>query len=146
MFGNTLEILFLWMLRALVHMSTGLGRFGSTSDRHLLWLQHFLQYFYLLIKRWMTSWIQTKFLCRLFEMIYSRWHWLTKWEHHGGPFPLLWRFHSHSLSAIGGRVWYGMLTLKPTPNHWLMNGSVPWDSALAPLQLLAFLTANDALC
>ena len=40
---------------------------------------------------------------------------------------------SHSFSAIGGRIWCGMFTPKPTPNHWLTNGSVPWDSVLALL-------------
>ena len=64
----------LWMPRALVLMPTGLGGFGPTSHYHLLWLQHFLRYLRLLIKRWMTSWIQTGPLYRLFEMIYPRRH------------------------------------------------------------------------
>ena len=79
MFVNTLEIPFQWMSRALVVMPTGLGGFGPTSHRNLLQLQHFLLCLHLLIRRWMTSWIQTGLLCRLFEMIYPPWHWSTKW-------------------------------------------------------------------
>ena len=61
-------------------------------------------------------------------------------------FPTFIMFHSHLLFAIGGRVGCGMLTPKSTPKHWLTNGSVPWDFALAPPQLLACFKANYASC
>ena len=138
MFFNTLEIPFLWMPQALVVIPTGLGGFGPTSYHYPLQSQHFLQWFHLLIRKWMTSWIITRPPCRLFEMIYSRWYWSTKWGHYGGPSPLLWCFHSHSHCTIEGRVWCGIVTPKPTPNHWLMNGNVPWDSALALRSYLPF--------
>ena len=40
-------------------------------------------------QRWMTSWIRTGHVCRLFEMIYPRWHWSTKWGYNGRPFSFL---------------------------------------------------------
>ena len=102
-----LEIPILWMPRALVPMPTSLDGFGPTSHRHLFWLQHFLHCLHLLLIRWMTSWIQTGLLCRLFEMIYPRWHWSTQWGHHGGPFPTFMTFpQSFNFRGQGlGMVW-----------------------------------------
>ena len=146
MFVNTLEILFLWMSRALVLMPTASVDLDQPRTIIHFSCNIFLKCLHLLIRRWMTSWIQTGPLCQLFEIIYPRWHWSTKWGHHGGFFPPLWRYHKHAHSAIRGQNWCGMLIPKPTPSYWLTNGSIPWDSALARLHNLVFLKANDALC
>ena len=93
----------------------------------------------------MTSWIHTKPLCRLFEMIYPRWHWSTKWGTMEG-LSYLYDFSSHSHFAIAGLAWCGIIIPNPILSYWLTNGSVPWDFAQASQQLLAFLRANDISC